>query len=103
MNQLYSGFMVKLHSQVQKFLEENQKAPAELDRGAQEAEDGPPCLTGEEQQIEQSAQGGSAEVGGEDPDCRTWVQPQQGTDLPRRQLTSLEIPDFLQTEAAEGS
>lgn len=65
----------------------------------QEAEDRP----GQEE--EQSPEEGRTEAGGEDSRDRdrTWVQPQQDTDGPRRQLTCLEIPDFLRPDAAEGS
>lgn len=100
-------------SQVQKFLEENQRlSQTSLSEqreikggGSREAEDRPPSFTGEDEQMKQSPSDGNAEVKQEDrqdADCRMWIQPQQETDRPSRQLTCLDIPDFLQEDGVEG-
>lgn len=92
------------------FLEENQSVSqmtlfeqGEIEEGSrQEAEDRPPSFTQEEKQ---SAEEGNTEAKREDRqdrDCRMWSQPQQETDHPGRQLTCLDIPDFLQLDAVEG-
>lgn len=96
-------------SQVQKFLEENRSVSqmtlfeqGEMEEGSrQEAEDRPPSFTQEEVQMKQNE--GNTEAKREDRqdrDCR--IQPQQETDHPGRQLTCLDIPDFLQLDAFEG-
>lgn len=100
-------------SQVQRFLEDNQRVSQitlleqrEIkDGGSREAEDRPPSFTGEEEQMKQSASDGNTEAKREDrqdTDCRMWIQPQQETDHPSRQLTCLDIPDFLQFDGVEG-
>lgn len=97
-------------SQVQKFLKENQgllqttlSEQREInDGGSQEAED---SFTGGEEQTKQSPSDGNTETKREDrqdADCRMWIQPQQETDHPSRQLTCLDIPDFLQLDGVEG-
>lgn len=71
-----------------------------------EAEDRPPCSAGDEEQTEQSVQEANPEAGGEDsPDAdgSTCVQAQQDTEQPGRQLACLEIPEFLRSDAVEGS
>lgn len=73
------------------------------ERRTQEAED----RRREEEQRKQSAEEGSPEAGGEDsPDTVSstlGVPAQQETEQPGRQLTCLEIPDFLRSDAIEGS
>ncbi|XP_056912277.1 trimethylguanosine synthase isoform X2 [Takifugu flavidus] len=97
-------------SKVQTFLEENRSVSqmtlfeqGEMEEGSrQEAEDRSPSFTQEEKQ---SAKEGNTEAKREDRqdrDCRMWSQPQQETDHPGRQLTCLDIPDFLRLDAVEG-
>lgn len=113
-NHCYSGIIVMFVSQVQRFLKENQggsgmalEEQGEMKGGSRwEAEDRPPCSAGDKKQREQSVEEGNPEAGGEDSqdtDGSTSVQAQQETEQPGRQLTCLEIPDFLRSDVVEGS
>lgn len=74
---------------------------------SQEAEDGPPGSAGEKEQMKlESVQERNPEAGGDDSqdtDGSTCAQSQQEPEQPGRQLACLEIPDFLRSDAAEGS
>lgn len=85
-----------------------QEEQGEVTEGCrQEAEDRPPGSAGEKEQMKhESVQEGNPEAGGEDGqdiDCSTCAQAQQQAEQQRRQLACLHIPDFLQSDAAEGS
>uniref|UniRef100_H3DLA1 Trimethylguanosine synthase n=1 Tax=Tetraodon nigroviridis TaxID=99883 RepID=H3DLA1_TETNG len=101
-------------SKVQQFLEENRSAPGatleeqgDMKEGiGRKAEATPPSSAGEKEQMKESVEEEIPEGGGEDSqdtDCSTCVQAQQEKEQPGRQLTCLEIPDFLRSDAPEGS
>lgn len=113
-NHDYSGIIVRVVSQVQQFLESQRASGMTLEEQRegtegcrQEAEDRPPGSAGEKEQMKhESVQEQNPEAGGDDSqdtDCSTCAQPQQEPEQPRRQLACLEIPDFLRSDAAEGS
>lgn len=69
----------------------------------EDAEDRPLCSAGAEEETKRRVQGGNPEAGGEDSqDADGGACVQQERD-PRRQLTCLEIPHFLQSDAVQGS
>lgn len=73
----------------------------------QEAEDTPPGSAGEKEQMKhESVQERNPGAGGDDSqdtDCSTCARSQQEPEQPGRQLACLEVPDFLRSDAAEGS
>lgn len=73
----------------------------EMEEGSrQEVEDKPPSFTQEEKQSDNEGNREAKREDRQDRDCRMWSQ--QETDNPGRQLTCLDIPDFLQLDAVEG-